>query len=247
MQDIIESKEYFLSKVAQELGLNNDSKIVEFGSGQSRAVLPLLNTFPQMSYLGIEPSAKDAAVAKELVKNFKNARVLNQLAYDEAPGAGDFDLCFSLSVLEHVKQLEKFLSNSVKAVRSGGRIIHRYDLGHALRPSSAKERFQVFLGNTFPSLLPEHKFVRYLSDEEVREILEKYGARVEKKTYHQMPNHKALLKVFRADSEPKRRLIEQMMDWEQDISPYLEGMEKREREMLFPGIALWARRAEVGE
>jgi hypothetical protein len=55
----------------------------------------------------------------------------------------EFDLVISLSVVEHVKRLDRFLAVSVQAAREGGRVGHRYHLGHALSPSSLGERLRV--------------------------------------------------------------------------------------------------------
>lgn len=235
---MIEPKEYFMEQVASELGFNNQSKILELGSGQSRAMLPLLQKFPEMVYVGVEPSPKDAAVATELLKPFKNAKIINSLAYEKLPGSEPFDVCLSLSVLEHVKQLEKFLVNSIESVKNGGHIVHRYDLGHALYPNSVKEKIQVFFGTHFPTVLPEHKFVCYLAEDTVRGMLEKNGVQIQKMTYHQMPNHKAFLKQFNPRPE-QIQIIKEIFDWEIKVSPFLGEMKVKQRELLFPTITFW--------
>lgn len=236
---MIEPKKYFMEQVASELGFNNQLKILELGSGQSRAILPLLQQFPEMVYVGVEPSSKDAVVAAELVKPFKNAKIINSFAYEKLPGAELFDVCISLSVLEHVKQLEKFLVNSIESVKSGGNIIHRYDLGHALYPNSLKEKIQIFFGTHFPKILPEHKFVRYLSEDEVRNVLLSQGVQIQKMTYHQMPNHKAFLKQFNPHTPEQIQITKEIFDWEIKVSPFLGEMKVKQRELLFPTITFW--------
>lgn len=238
----MQPKEFFIEHVAGELGVGEATRIVDLGSGQSRNFLPLLERFPKLSYVGVEPRKEDADAARMLLSRFPNVRIYNQLAYEPLPDESPFDICVSLSVLEHVKQIDRFLKNSVRLTKSGGYIIHRYDLGHALSPSSLKERLQVFLGNTIPSILPEHKFVRYLDPDVVVKILEESGAPVERITYHQMPNHKRFLQTFVADSEEKKALTERILQWELDVSPHLSDMSKTEREALFPAIAVWAQK-----
>lgn len=128
------AKEQFIETLEALVGITTSTKVLELGSGQSRAILPLLNKFPEMLYVGIEPNAKDVEVARGLLKNFPNAKILNRLAYEKIEGYENFDLCFSLSVLEHVKRLKEFLALSVASVKTGGHIIHRYDLGtHFIR------------------------------------------------------------------------------------------------------------------
>lgn len=238
----LNSKQHLLEKLEELSLINKDTKILELGSGRSKAIAPLLEKFPNLHYVGVEPDPVAADIAQSRLRDYENATIYNELAYDPIGEHGEFDLCISLSVLEHVKQLEKFLEGSVKQVKEGGLIIHRYDLGHSLYPSSAKEKFQVYLGNNFPSVLPEHKFVRYLDPQTVRSILEDHGAQIEKTIYHQMPNHKQFLKLFDADSEEKVVAAKKMIDWEYEISEYLDGIDQRERELLFPSITIWARK-----
>jgi SAM-dependent methyltransferase len=237
----MQSKEFFLSKLEESHDFSDGTiSILDLGSGESRSVVPLLKRYPQTRYVGVEPSETAAAAARTLLAPFPNARVYTQLAYEPLPDEAPFDIVLSLSVLEHVKQLDRFLTNSIAMTKSGGRIIHRYDLGHSLHPSSIKERFQVFLGNHFPKLLPEHKFVRYVDSDEVVRLLEKSGAHVDGITYHQMPDHKRFLKDFVPTSDEAETLVTRLSEWEFDISPHLSGMQKTKRELLFPAIAVWA-------
>jgi len=237
----MEPKQYFISKLEEKLNINNDTKILDLGSGQSRNWISLLKKYPTLHYTGVEPQKKEADVAKDLLKDFQNAKIYNQLAH-EFDGQGEFDICISLSVLEHVKQLEKFIANSVKSVKQGGIIIHRYDLGHALYSSSIKEKFQIFLGNHFPKVLPEKKFVRYLDEKDVRKMLEDNGAQVEKTTYSQMPNHKKLLKLIKFDNKNKSNAMKKVFDWEDEIFEFLVDIDKKQRELLFPTITIWSRK-----
>lgn len=239
---VMQPKEFFIEHIARELGIGEATRIVDLGSGQSRNLLPLLERFPKLSYVGVEPRKEDADAARALLSHFPNTRIYNQLAYEPLPDEAPFDICVSLSVLEHVKHLERFLKNSIQLTKSGGHIIHRYDLGHALSPSSLKERLQVFLGNNLPFLLSEKKYVCYLDPEKVGRILEREGAHVMRTTYHQMPNHKRFLQTFVADTKEKKELVEKILQWEFDVSPYLSGMSKTEREVLFPAIAVWAQK-----
>lgn len=238
----MQPKDYFIETLVERGVIKPGMKILELGSGQSRAILSFLKKYPETVYIGVEPSPVAAGVAKELLQEFKNAKVYNQLAYDEIKDCENFDICISLSVLEHVKQLDKFLINSIKYVRPGAQIIHRYDLGHALYPCSMKEKFQIFLGNNFPAILPEDKFVRYLSEQEVCETLKNNGAQIENITYSQMPNHKAFLKVFKIDTDAKAKLARKVWEWEDEVSPYVKEIEQRQRELLFPAVTVWAKK-----
>lgn len=233
-------KEVFVEHLERLLPAHN-AQVLELGSGRSEAVAELLRRRPDISYTGVEPAKKDFEYAKSHIGSLPNVKLINDFAYDL--GEGSYDLCFSLSVLEHVKQLEKFLQESVRVTRPGGHIVHRYDLGHALHPASSKERFQVLLGNHIPKALSEHKFVRYLDPDEVVRLLKASGAEVERITRHQMPGHKSLLKQL--PNTPENVALErEIIEWEFKVSPALQDIPKRSRERLFPAIALWARKAE---
>lgn len=233
------SKEVFvehLEKLLPEKG----ARILELGSGKSLAVAKLLQRRPDIRYTGIEPSRDAHEYAKKGIGNLPNVRLVNALAY-EVGEESSYDLCFSLSVLEHVKHLDRFLRESVKSVRSGGYVVHRYDLGHALSPSSLKERFQVILGNTVPFVLPEDKFVRYVDQDEVIELLSDNSALTERVTYHQMPQHKILFNNLN-ESPEKDEFVRRVAEWDFDISPSLLTLPKKKRESLFHAIAVWARK-----
>lgn len=236
----MQPKEHFLNKLVEYVGpAISEYSFLDLGSGQSSRFGTFLKHHPRVTYVGVEPNPSEAAIARELLAEFPHATVHNRLAYEPVPGA-PFDVCLSLSVLEHIKQLDRFLQNSVAMTKPGGHIIHRYDLGHSLYPASLKERLQVFLGNYVPRILPEHKFVRYVDPDDVVSMLERAGARVTRITYHQMPDHKRFSKEFVPTSEEALRCAEKIMDWEFDISPHLALMPKKRREMLFPTICIWA-------
>ncbi|MBP9771678.1 MAG: methyltransferase domain-containing protein [Candidatus Pacebacteria bacterium] len=237
----MQAKEFFLTKLEESHDFQKgEISILDLGSGQSKNFLPFLGRHPHTRYVGVEPSEADARVARMLLAPFPNARVHTQLAYEPLIDETPFDVVLSLSVLEHVKRLEHFLANSVAMAKTGGRIIHRYDLGHALHPSSWKERLQVFLGNHVPFVLPEHKFVRYVDPEEVRTMLQRHGARVTAITQHQMPNHKEFLKYFPTNTGDMEQLSISLLEWESAVAPHLAGIPKKIRERLFPSICVWA-------
>ncbi|KKP40877.1 hypothetical protein A2229_05420 [Candidatus Peregrinibacteria bacterium RIFOXYA2_FULL_33_7] len=240
MNMIVQIKQHFIENLINRSIIKENSKILEFGSGHSKNIIPFLEKYPNITYVGVEQNKKDAGIAADLLKKFKNAKIYNELAYDQIENFENFDICMSLSVLEHVKQLEKFLTNSIKHVKKGGYIIHRYDLGHALYPGSLIEKMQVFLGNYFPNLLTENKYVSYVDEKKVSKILENNGAKINKITYHQMPNHKAFLKLFDANTEETVALAEKLLDWEMEISKHLHKMDQKQREHLFPTITIWA-------
>lgn len=243
---MVDFKTIFLEEF--EAGIQDGSikSICDFGSGESKNFIPLLEKYPHLIYVGIEPSTFHAKRAQENLARFKNVFIYNASGYScplgEEERWGKFDLVISLSVLEHVKGIETFLAKSVEAAKPGGQVVHRYDLGHALYPSSLKERFQVFLGDHYRSLLPESKFVSGLRPSKVRLLLESFGAQVERETYHQMPSHKKFLKQIRARGGEGEEILREMVEWEAKASKLMEKWEEVERLKLFPAVTVWAKK-----
>jgi SAM-dependent methyltransferase len=234
-------KEIFVEKLLELVSAQpGPVRILELGSGRSEAIAPVLAANPQITYVGIEPDkvAYDYAMSK--IGHLPNVKLINTLGYNIE---GDsFDICFSLSTLEHVKQLEKFLEESARVVRPGGRVVHFYDLGHSLHPSSLKERVQVFLGNRFPQVLPEDKFVSYVDESRVRTILAAHNVEYVKTTYHQMSSHKTFVKSLPAPDAEAKQLIRDIVEWEYKISPTLQQVPLHKREGMFYSVCVWGQK-----
>jgi SAM-dependent methyltransferase len=162
-------------------------EILDLGSGTSNNFMDLIKEFPHMRYTGVEPYQVAFKEAKENLKDYTNQVTLyDQPAYEVKELEGKtYDLVCSLSVLEHVKQLEKFLKFSAEHVAPGGILYHLWDNAHELMSISMKERIQCWLCNNFPAVVPELKFAHAVYPDNVVKILEKYNMKfVEKDFYH---------------------------------------------------------------
>jgi SAM-dependent methyltransferase len=238
-------KEHFITHVitaeVQRAGEARALRVLDLGCGTAKYMPAILKNYSTVSYVGVEPSAASFAMAEKNVAGLPNATLHRKLGYDEVPDEQEetFDLVFSLSALEHIKQLDRFIALSAKYLKRGGTLMHRYDLGHALYPCSIKERVHVWLGNTVPQLLPEHKFVRYVPESEVRSLFEKNNVIPSNSTYHQMPNHKALEKLLR---ETESNAIRELFDWEMKNQSVCAALDTASREKLFPAIAIWGKK-----
>src|SRR3989344_2294822 len=149
------SKFYIREYIRQYLEKHGSGKTrcLDLGCGRAELLFPLVRGYPNFSYVGLEPHRADREKAEALYQGLPNASFVPSFAYARMANSetlGGFDFVISLSVLEHVKNLPAFLKFSVERTRSGGSIIHLYDLGHALYPKSLKEKIQVALcNNTF--------------------------------------------------------------------------------------------------
>lgn len=233
--------EYVVEEVVKRVGENNAPRIMDLGCDTAAYVPALMKRFPKLEYVGVEPITESFKKAQVNLAGIPNVKIHFQLGYDFVPDEieNTFDLVFSLSVLEHIKQLDKFIALGAKYVKSGGMMIHRYDLGHALYPHSLKERLHAFLGGTMPQILPERQFVRYVGVPEVKLCYEKCGVDTIDVTYHQMPNHKSLEKNLRSSDT---KVIEELFIWEMKYQPEFKTMSEKDRELLFPAVAVWGKK-----
>jgi cyclopropane fatty-acyl-phospholipid synthase-like methyltransferase len=202
------SKFFVIGEIEKMLVQKPDLVVADLGSGKSKNFVELLKKYPQMRYVGFEPNVSEAAHAREVLKQFSNASIEGRLGYGEGEERWHekFDVVVSLSVLEHVKDLDTFLEFSIDLLKQGGRIIHLYDLGHALYPSNIKERFHVALCNFsqkysfVKKLIPETKFAAYVHLSHVKDVLQKNGIEVERVTWHNNPFLVALLKKIHIEN-----------------------------------------------
>ena len=234
----IKPSKFFVLKEVEEMIIKNPNlSILDLGSGKSLNFENIIKKYPSISYTGLEPFWTDFSFAKDKFAMCKNTQFINDLAYkDNSSLMPEYDLVISLSVLEHVKQLEKFLKFSSQKTISKGRCIHLYDLSHSLHPSSLKEKFQVWLCNHrfFKKFIPEHKFASYIDSNSVIQILKSSNLNLEKITQHNIPDHIKLLKSLEEVSEETiSNLAEKEVGWADLIHS------KKKREELFPAVCVW--------
>ena len=238
-------KQQFIEYVVEAVSAAADGRplrVLDVGCGTASYVPDLVKRFPNLTYVGIEPITASFEKALEYTAGHPQATVHFGLAYDalEEYEPASFDLVLSLSVLEHVKQLPKFIAFCESYLVPGGAMVHRYDLGHALYSHSWKEWLHVRLGNNLPWLLPETQFVRYVPESEVRAVYEQHHITPTHSTYHQMPNHKQLEKYLVSDPAT----IDELFAWEVAHQTAFAQLPTSVREKLFPAIAVWGRKGE---
>lgn len=210
--------------------------ILELGAGRAYVIKKVLEQFPNLRYVGIEPDPVSAKYAQEQLAGFENAKIVHSLAYNQNQPIAEqdkFDLVMSLSVLEHVKDLKSFFAFGSAHTKPDGAHIHVYDLGHALYPSNLKEKLQVAVCNSvLRQYIPENKIARYVPLEEVESICGAHNIIIEQVTYHNMPSHVSWLK--KAGQEELMGMITDLeIKMAQKMPPGLD------KEKLFPSVCVW--------
>ncbi len=209
-------------------------RVLDLGCGRSTGFDVLLPRYPNVSYTGVEQRASSLDVARQTVGHLPNARLVS--GFGESTDSGtDFDLVFSLSVLEHVKHLDAFLRASVAAARVGGQVLHRYDLGHALNPHTPGERLRVTLGQYLPAVVPAANFTTYPSLARVTSVLESCGVGQISVRQSQIPGLKHAMNHLsgdlRADLGPRIVALDTAL-----YDAVGHAMPQKDRDRLFPCV-----------
>lgn len=221
-------------------------KILDLGCGEPQLFLKLLYNYPHCQYLGIEPEAGRAQRARQLTKDLPNVTIKQNLAYGQGFGSEEFDVVVSLSTLEHVKNLQKFLIFSANYLKSGGQMIHLYDLGHALFPGSVKERLHVWLSQNsfFSRFIPETKYCGYVAEAEAVKILNDNGVAIKEITYHNNPHLVSFIKKL-DNSASSQAILDRIIEFELMASKLVKELPPAVREKLFPSICLWGVKGDL--
>jgi SAM-dependent methyltransferase len=209
------------------------ARVLDLGCGNAANFEVALRRYPNVSYTGVEQDREALAQARDLLAGLSNVALHEE--FGERFCGRDFDLVISLSVLEHVKNLDRFLSMSVQAARVGGKIVHRYDLGHALFPATMGERLRVGVAKRLPAAVPARRFTTYPDLDLVVSRLSGLGVVQIDVRQSQMPSLKAAMNLL--DSEEDVDLAARIVHVEEAVWDRLKaGLTPKQRDRLFPTV-----------
>ncbi len=152
---------------------NRDSlSILDLGCGTASYFLDLLREFPQIRYVGIEPSPQACDIARQNLDGL-NATIHNDFAYDVYGRLVDeqFDVIVSFSVFEHVVQRQRYLNSIAEVLKADGRVLMNYDSGHFKHPSSWKERAKNIIGPLLTTVGNERYYQRFVKEADFQQML----------------------------------------------------------------------------
>jgi SAM-dependent methyltransferase len=228
----------FLDSIFKEYN-GKPIRVLDMGCGRSKDFPEILGKYKNISYVGVESNNRSLKKAKTNLNNFKKVVFLNDFGETLKSKYKDyFDITLSLSVLEHVKYLEDFLKASVWVTKPGGRIVHRYDLGHALHSKTKKERFKVFLCKYFPKLVPSKSFTTHPDKHSIIKILESHGVKIENVFHSQLYGLKAMMNRIKwGDHEIACCMSKKIIEIDSCLSEYMnDALTEEEMEIFFPSI-----------
>lgn len=234
-------KNAFLQSVFKEIE-KDTVNVLDMGSGTSRDFVDILNKYPNIHYTAVEIDEISLEIAKQNLDGFDNVTFLNDFGENiKAKYENHFDITISLSVLEHVKYMNDFLETSVHVTKQGGQVIHRYDLGHSLYPSSLRERIKVSICKNYPFLIPSRNFTTHPDLKKVIEVLNKFGLTINDVQYSQIPGLKSIMnKINWQDSVNSKEIANKIVELDTTLLNYLQqNLPNNEMEKLFPTITLY--------
>ena len=109
---------------------NEEVTLLDLGCGTGNNFVRLLQAYPQVRYVGIEPS--DTAVQARRNLSGLNATIFQDYAYDVQNRLvrEQFDIVVSFSVLEHVYWRQAYLQTAKDCLKPTGHFLINYDAGH---------------------------------------------------------------------------------------------------------------------
>ena len=166
------AKVYCLSWIsAQVEARGGQLSILDLGCGTSKDFITLLERYPQVRYVGIEPSPKACEVARKNLAD-RQATIHNAYAYNVGAllDHETFDVVVSFSVLEHVYQREAYLASVYSGLRPAGRALINYDAGHFIIPASRRERAKNVIGPLLAPLGIERYYQAFVHEADFRRM-----------------------------------------------------------------------------
>lgn len=236
---MIDHKISFLLNLFDEFNSTNSIKVLDMGSGTSKDWIAVLKKHEHIEYTGIEFNEESIIKAKDNLSFSNKVRFINEFGeFDENKLNEEFDVVISLSVLEHVKFLNPFLHSSIRMLKKGGHLIHRYDLGHSLYPNSFSERIKVQICKMIPGLISSTSFTTHPNKQNIIDYLSKNGVENIKIEQNQTPLFKTLINKIK-HIEGKDDLIHEMIEFERKL--YSESrivMTEKALDKYFPSITI---------
>ncbi len=173
-----------------------DLRILDVGSGTSNNFISLLQAYPDVEYVGIEPSAAACEIARAALDGTRS-RIINDYAYDlmgnlvERP----FDIVTSFSVMEHVVQRQRHIDGIAACLKPGGHVLMNYDAGHFVHPESLKERAKTVIGSLLARLGMEQYYQRFVSEAEFTALIDASSLRIVERKFFNTASMKGIHKI----------------------------------------------------
>ncbi len=152
--------------------------LLDLGCGAAANFPKLMEKYPGLRYVGVEPSSSECKIAQKNLSSF-NATIMNAPAYGLELEAAD--VVISFSVLEHVYRRMDYLQTAKRNMKAAGLFLINYDAGHFVDPAPASifsigsDRWKNRFGRLMARLGREQYFQAFVREAEFRSLLEETG------------------------------------------------------------------------
>lgn len=198
------AKLYCINWIENYIKDNGDTvRILDLGSGTSGNFVELLQRYPDLTYVGIEPYDAACEKARRDLKG-NNVTIINDSAYDimgrlvENP----FDIIVSFSVMEHVVQRQRFLDSAAACMTDKSYFLINYDAGHFVHPGSMKERLKNIIGPMLAQVGIERYFQKFMREGDFEKMVKQSDMKItEAKSFNTALKgiHKIVPDVYKDD------------------------------------------------
>ena len=184
-----------------------ETTILDLGCGEALNFVKLLKLYPQIRYVGIEPSKQSCLQAQTYLGGLK-ATVVNCYAYDiHKTLQEEFDLVVSFSVLEHVFRRMDYLRSARECLKESGYFLTNYDAGHFLSPTITT-RLKDALRFILARLGAEQYYQSFVKEPDFLSMIDEVGFRIIEAQFFNAHSLKGIYKVV-----PESRRFDYMDQW----------------------------------
>ncbi|OGF68220.1 MAG: hypothetical protein A2Y62_20725 [Candidatus Fischerbacteria bacterium RBG_13_37_8] len=145
--------------------------ILDLGCGEALSFIKLLERYPDIYYMGIEPDKKISLKAQKNLAQF-NAKVQCAYAYDIGKRIGEkFEIVVSFSVLEHVYRRQDYMRSAKECLKDEGYFLINYDAGHFTSPEE-RNKIKDLARILFARMGIEKYYQSFVKEEEFQALLQ---------------------------------------------------------------------------
>ncbi len=151
-------------------------RLLDLGCGAARYAVELLTRCPNVTFVGIEPLARDAEQARQnlrhfdatIVQGYAYAAIHPQLPYES------YDIVLSFSVLEHVYERLAYLRFVYDCLSEDGFCLMNYDAGH-FHSTHWKERAKTVIGGFLARLGNQAYYQAFVREADFKRWVQQAG------------------------------------------------------------------------